>query len=251
MEKQPEVLVPVQQKNIHAGHRQRLRRTFLSHGLDAMSDVNVLELLLFYIYPRQDTNPIAHRLLNTFGSLNAVMSASYADLTGIGGLSETAAALILLIPDLYRRLQISRLPLGSILDEPKKYGDFLVPYYIGARDECIYLLALDSKCKAIDCTRLSTGSVNCTALNIRAAVEYALRVKATSIVLSHNHTSGIATPSREDVDTTRKLSLALATVGVYLADHIVVAGEDYVSMKESGYKFRAAVPDAEFSGTPI
>ena len=251
MQNQPDTPSPATPQNIHAGHRQRLRQIFLSHGLDAMSDVNVLEFLLFYIYPRQDTNPIAHRLLNTFGSLNAVMSASYADLTGIGGLPETAAALILLIPDLYRRLQLSRLPLGSILDDPNKYGDFLVPYYTGVRDECIYLLALDSKCKAIDCTRLSTGSVNCAALNIRAAVEYALRVKATSMVLSHNHTSGVALPSREDVDTTRKLSQALATVGVYLVDHIVVAGEDYVSMKESGYKFRAAVPDAELSGTPI
>lgn len=238
-------------QNIHAGHRQRLRQTFLSHGLDALSDVNVLEFLLFYIYPRQDTNPIAHRLLNTFGSLNAVLSASYADLTGIGGLPETAAALIRLIPDLYRRQQISNLPPGSILDHPKKYGEFLVPYYIGVRDECIYLLALDSKCKAIDCTRLSTGSVNCAALNIRAAVEYALRVKATSIVLSHNHTSGIAVPSTEDVETTRALFRALASVGVNLADHIVVAPDgDFVSMLDSGYKFRDAWPGAALSGTP-
>lgn len=251
MEKQPNELVTIQQKNIHAGHRQRLRQTFLAHGLDAMSDVNVLEFLLFYIYPRQDTNPIAHRLLDRFGSLSAVMSATYADLTGLGGLPETAAALILLIPDLYRRLQISALDRGRILDHPNKYGDFLVPYYIGARDECIYLLALDSRCRVIDCKRLSTGSVNCTALNIRAAVEYALRVKATSIVLSHNHTSGVATPSLEDVDTTRRLSQALATVGVHLADHIIVSGDDYVSMLESGYKFRDALPGAALSGTPL
>lgn len=237
-------------KSIHTGHRQRLRQTFLEHGLDVMPDVNVLEFLLFYAYPRQDTNPIAHRLLDTFGSLNAVLSASYSDLTSVGRLPETAAALICLIPDISRRQQLSRLPLGSVLDTPSKYGDFLVPYFSGAQDECIYLLALDSKCKAIDCSKLSTGSVNCTALNIRSAVEYALRVKATSIVMAHNHTSGIAVPSQEDLATTRKLAHALATVGVLLVDHIIVADTDYTSMLESGLNFRAS-PDSSLSGTVL
>ena len=239
------------QENVHAGHRKRLRSTFLTHGLDVLSDVNVLEFLLFYVYPRQDTNPIAHRLLDTFGSLNAVLSASLADLTQLGGLSEHAAALIRLVPDLARRQQLSRLPLGSILDTPKKYSEFLQPYFMGERDECIYLLALDSKCKAIDCTKLATGSVNCTALNIRAAVEYALRVKATSIVMAHNHTSGLATPSQEDLSTTRKLAHALSVVGVLLADHVIVAEGDSVSLLESGYDFRATAPDASLSGSVL
>ena len=238
-------------QNPHTGHRLRLRGTFLNHGLDVLPDVNVLELLLFYVYPRQDTNPIAHRLLNTFGSLDAVLSASVADLTGIGGLSENAAALIRLVPDLARRQQLAQMPLGTILDSPQKYGEFLIPYFARERDECIYLLALDSKCKVIDCHKLSTGSVNCVGLSIRDTVAYALRVKATSIIVSHNHTSGVAVPSQEDIDTTRALSQALALVGVLLTDHIVVAGNDFTSMLQNGTDFRAATPDAIFSGTAI
>lgn len=236
------------EKSIHTGHRKRLRNTFLQHGLDVLPDVNVLEFLLFHAYPRQDTNPIAHRLLNTFGSLNGVLSASASDLMGIGGLTETAAALIRLVPDLSRRQQLSRLPLGSILDKPEKYGEFLIPYFARERDECIYLLALDSQCKAIDCFKLSSGSVNCVSLSIRDTVEYALRVKATSIVVSHNHTSNNATPSQEDIDTTRALSNALALVGVLLADHIIVTGGDFTSMLQNGTHFRVATPDTVLSG---
>ncbi len=242
---------PSEKTNIHAGHRQRLRKTFLTHGLDVLPDVNVLEFLLFYVYPRQDTNPIAHRLLDTFGSLNAVLSASVADLTGIGGLSENAAALIRLVPDLSRRQQLSLLPMGSILDTPQKYGDFLLPYFARERDECVYILALDSKCKAIDCFKLATGSVNCVNLSVRDTVEYALRSKATSIVVAHNHTSGIAVPSREDLTTTQNLSQALAMVGVLLVDHIIVGANDYISMLESGMEFRLATPDTAFSGTAL
>lgn len=241
----------VKEQNIHTGHRSRLRSTFLQHGLDVLPDVNVLELLLFYAYPRQDTNPIAHRLLNTFGSLNGVLSASASDLMRLGGLSENAAALIRLVPDLSRRQQLSQLPLGSILDRPQKYGEFLIPYFARERDECVYLLALDSRCKAIDCFRLSTGSVNCVSLSIRDTVEYALRVKATSIVVSHNHTSGIATPSQEDIVTTQALSQALALVGVLLADHIIVTGGDFVSMLQNGTNFRIATPDTALSGLAL
>lgn len=237
--------------NVHEGHRERLRTTFVNHGLDVMTDIHVLEFLLFYTNPRKDTNPIAHRLLDTFGSLDGVLSASISDLMSLGGLSENAASLIRLIPDVARRQQISRLPLGIILDTPEKFAQYLLPYYIGAKDECIYLLALDSKCKVIDCSKLATGSVNCAALSTRAVVEYALRFKATSIVMSHNHPSGIATPSQEDLHATRAYSQALNTVSVLLADHIIVAGDDYTSMLQSGVDFRTPRLDASLAGAMI
>lgn len=84
------------------------------------------------------------------------------------------------------------------------------------------------------CVKLSTGSVNSAGLSIRKVVECALNMKASSVVLAHNHTSGIAVPSQEDIRTTKSISHALDLVGVYLADHVVVADEDYVSMAESG-----------------
>ena len=219
---------------VHSGHRQRLKDQFLTHGMDPIHDVNVLELILFYAIPRQDTNPIAHRLLNTFGSLAAVFDATPEELMERGGLSKNAATLIKLIPAATRRQQLSRSSCHQLLDSTQKCGDYLVPFFFGATQEEVYLLGLDAKCKVLGCVKLSTGSVNSAGLSIRKVVECALNMKASSVVLAHNHTSGIAVPSQEDIRTTKSISHALDLVGVYLADHVVVADEDYVSMAESG-----------------
>ena len=225
---------PEDAASVHSGHRQRLKDQFLAHGMDPIHDVNVLELILFYAIPRQDTNPIAHRLLNTFGSLAAVFDATPEELMERGGLSKNAATLIKLIPAAARRQQLSRSSCHQLLDSTQKCGDYLVPFFFGATQEEVYLLGLDAKCKVLGCVKLSTGSVNSAGLSIRKVVECALNMKASSVVLAHNHTSGIAVPSQEDIRTTQSISHALDLVGVYLADHVVVADEDYVSMAESG-----------------
>ena len=225
---------PEDAASVHSGHRQRLKDQFLTHGMDPIHDVNVLELILFYAIPRQDTNPIAHRLLNTFGSLAAVFDATPEELMERGGLSKNAATLIKLIPAAARRQQLSRSSCHQLLDSTQKCGDYLVPFFFGAAQEEVYLLGLDAKCKVLGCVKLSTGSVNSAGLSIRKVVECALNMKASSVVLAHNHTSGIAVPSQEDIRTTKSISHALDLVGVYLADHVVVADEDYVSMAESG-----------------
>lgn len=220
--------------NVHSGHRQRLRKTFLDNGLNALPDVNALELLLFYALPRQDTNPIAHRLLSEFGSLSGVFDASVDDLMKIGGLTENAAALLKLTTDISRRHLIDRNSMGSILTTTAQCGDYLAPYFYGATEEQVYLLCLDAKCKVLACSLLFTGTVNNAVLSIRTVLECALRTKATSVVLAHNHTSGIAIPSKEDIGITEELYRALDLIGVLLADHVVVADSDYVSMRDSG-----------------
>ena len=120
---------------VHSGHRQRLKDQFLTHGMDPIHDVNVLELILFYAIPRQDTNPIAHRLLNTFGSLAAVFDATPEELMERGGLSKNAATLIKLIPAAARRQQLSRSSCHQLLDSTQKCGDYLVPFFFGATQE--------------------------------------------------------------------------------------------------------------------
>ena len=110
-----------------------------------------------------------------------------------------------------------------------------MPYFATERDEVVYMLCLDAKCKAIGCRLLFRGSVNSAVVNVRTAVENALRYKATSVIIAHNHTSGLAIPSREDKATTRRLYDALAAVDVKLVDHIIVAEGDFVSLADSGY----------------
>lgn len=222
-------------KNIHEGHRKRLKERFLKGGMDSLSDINCLELVLFYALPRRDTNPIAHALLEHFGSLSAVLDASPEQLQQIPGISEHAATLLHAIPQLARRYMVDQTNTDDILNTTRRCGEYLMPHFVGAREEQVYLLCLDAKCKALDCRMVAKGSLNTANVPIRKIVEVALAVNATSVVLAHNHPSGIALPSREDEATTLRLYAALEAMGILLADHIIIADDDFVSMADSRF----------------
>lgn len=220
--------------SIHEGHRERLRSRFLEQGLDGFEDHNVLELLLFYALPRRDTNALAHELMNAFGSLSAVFDASPEALTRVSGVGQNAAALIRLVPEIARRYMIDRTEPGAILFDSASCGRFLVPYFTNLRQEAFYLVCLDAKLKVLDCRELARGGTVSAHVSPRLVVQTALERNASAAVIAHNHTSGIALPSQEDVDTTLRIRDALAMVGVTLVDHIVVAGGDFVSLADDG-----------------
>ena len=113
----------------------------------------------------------------------------------------------------------------------------MVPRFFGRTRETVFLLCLDAKCKVLCCKEVGEGSVNAASISVRKIVETALATNATTVILAHNHPSGVALPSAEDVQTTRRVAAALNAVEVHLADHIVVAEGDYVSMVQSGYRF--------------
>lgn len=221
----------------HKGHRDRLRQTYLQGGIAPLSSVNRLELLLFYAIPRRDTNPIAHQLLDRFGSLDSVLTASVEQLEVVPGMNHNAAILLHLVSDLVAVAQRERTQrqFDNIMHSTSACAEYLVPCFFGERNEAVYLLCLDAKCKLLDCRKLGEGNLNSADISIRRVVETALVRNATTVVLAHNHTSGIALPSREDEATTLRLYQALDAVGVRLADHIIVADNDYVSMADSGF----------------
>lgn len=222
-----------EQKNIHAGHRQRLFDRYAKSGIDSFSDIELLELLLAYAIPRKDTNPIAHRLLETFGNFSAVLEAPQLSLQNVEGMTQRAATMLHLLPQSWKRYDLSRQRETKIFQTTEACGDYLVPFFRGLREERVRLLCLDAKCMLLDCREISQGSVNSAAMPIRRIVETALAVNATSVVLAHNHTSGIALPSKEDVDATVRLKEALAGVDILLIDHMIVADNDYVSLHDS------------------
>lgn len=219
---------------VHDGHRERMKQRFIGHGLDNFDDHTVLEFLLFYAIPRRDTNELAHRLLERFGSLSAVFEARYEDLLRVEGVGENAAILLRLIPQASRRYQISKNAGERILRTSEDAGRLLVPLYLYAREEIVYLLCLDSKCRLISRRELGRGTLGETEVSIRAIVETALSQNAAAVILSHNHVDGYALPSREDELTTCRIRDALLLVGITLADHIIVCGDDYVSFADSG-----------------
>ena len=222
---------------LHDGHRKRLIQRFLEEGLDTFEPHNVLELLLFYAMPRQDTNPIAHALLDRFGSLSQVLDASTDKLMEVKGIGIHAATLIRLAKDVGRAYDISRARQETVLPTIEQCGEYLKSFFRGRRFETVFLLSLDAKLKVLACREVGEGSVNYASVPVRRVVEMALEAGASSVVLAHNHPSGIALPSGEDIQTTRRLAAALSAVEIVLVDHIIVADEDYVSMVQSGYRF--------------
>lgn len=221
--------------NIHRGHREKMRQRFLKSGLDSFADHEALELLLFYAIPRQDTNPIAHRLMERYGSLSAVLSAPAEDLKKVEGIGESAAVLLKAAGQIAQKARLSDATAQRPLTDVEAVGAYLLERYAGETHEMLYELCLDQKGKLLACKRLSEGSASSAALDIRKVVENAILTSASAVILAHNHPSGIALPSDDDCAATTRAARALQTIGVTLADHIVVADDDFVSMAQSGY----------------
>ena len=223
--------------SIHKGHRERLKQRFLKEGLDQFTDIQALELLLFYAIPQRDTNPIAHALLDRFGRLSQVLDASFEELKKVPGISDHSATLLTLVTELARYYQVDCAQRVECLTTLEACGSYLVPYFFGRSSETVFLLCLDAKCKVLCCKEVGQGSVNSASISVRKVVETALAANATTVVLAHNHPSGVALPSEEDILTTRRIAAALNAVEVHLADQVVVADGDYVSIAQSGCRF--------------
>ena len=223
--------------SIHDGHRQRMKDRFIQEGLDHFSEFEALEILLYYAIPRKDTNPIAHGLISRFGSLAQVLDASVEELEQVSGISRNAAVLMKMVTEMGRYYLVKRNEETKILKTIAECGEYLKPYFFGRVNETVFLLCLDAKCKVIGCRKVGEGSVNSANVPIRRIVEMALAANATSVVLAHNHPSGVAMPSREDIATSHRVAAALSMVDVILVDHIVVADDDFVSMVHSGERF--------------
>ncbi len=218
---------------MHEGHRKRLRENFLKNGLDNFQSHNVLELLLFYTIPRSDTNETAHRLIERFGSLSAVLEAPVEELMQVQGVGERTASFLHLIPEITRVYLKDKQENIKILDTPEKAAAYLLPYFVGKTKENVVLLCLDNKCAVKNCCIVAEGSVNMGEINRRNLVEIVIRSNASSVVIAHNHPNGVPAPSKEDVEITLTLASLFNSIDVKLTDHIIVAGSDWCSMASS------------------
>ena len=220
---------------IHDAHREKMRRRFLQGGLEPLADHEALALLLYYAIPRRDTNPIAHALMERYGSLAAVLDAPVEDLQKVEGVGESAAVLLKLVPQLYRKARLAEAERETVLNSSERAGAYLLERFAGEKHEVVYALYLDRKGKLIACRRLGEGGISSAGLDIRRLLEQALLTSASAVILSHNHPSGVALPSADDYTATDRAKSALGSIGVQLADHIIVADQDFVSMADSGY----------------
>jgi DNA repair protein RadC len=208
---------------------------FLKEGLESFEDHQVLELLLFQAVPRIDTNPLAHKLIHRFGSLSAVLEADPKDLASVDGIGENVAAFLSMIPHITRRYFFDRIKYSrKVLNTWEAAAEYLVPLMAGRSEEVFYVICLDSQLKVLYPALISEGTVKDALVHPRHVAEAAVRHKAASVILAHNHPAGSVKPSAHDHKLTRKLVQALGGINVQVVDHIIVAGELIYSFQREG-----------------
>lgn len=219
-------------KNVHEGHRERMRNKYVNKGIEVFEQHEILEMLLFYAIPRKNTNDIAHRLLEACGSLSAVFDAPI-DILMQQGLLYNAAVLLHMIPDLSRAYQSDKFDIEEKIITDENIGKKMVHLFAGKNEECVYAFFLDAKGKEKYSGIISKGDASSAPLFSKDIVSIAARCKAVTVIIAHNHPSGVAFPSRADLEATADIADALDTIGIHLADHIIVADRDYISLSST------------------
>ncbi len=221
-------------KNIHQGHRQKVRDRYYETGLTGMPDHNILEFLLFFGIPQRDTNEMAHELIDRFGSFSGVLEAKKADLLDVKGMTETAACLLTLFLPVYKRYVEDLHKKRPVLSTKKDYIKYLKHLYLDSpNNERIYILCLDSNNRLIACRRVSEGDFSTALFDIRKIASAVLEVNAKKVVLSHNHPNGMIDPSVDDCKVTAELRDLLLLLKVRFIDHVIITDTSYCSMAGS------------------
>ena len=221
--------------NLHEGHREKMRNRFIrDKGFENFEDHQILELLLYYAYTQKDTNPLAHELLDRFGSLKGVLEARPEQLMTVNGIGPQAATLISMV------VPLTRVWHRCAMEEPTRIGNsreaesYCLSILAGERTERFYVVSMNAQCKVLGRRKISEGSLSEVSAYPRMVMETALNYNAHSVLLCHNHPGGTCAPSPEDISSTIQLQRLLNGVGILVLDHIIVAGDRTYSMIQHG-----------------
>ncbi|NLO99660.1 MAG: DNA repair protein RadC [Clostridiaceae bacterium] len=220
--------------NVHEGHRGRIKERYMEEGLDNFSDHEVIELLLFYSIPQRDTNALAHRMIKEFGTLHDLLEADPRDIERRCNVSLNTAILVSLAAPLSRRYLRQKWGNRPVVNSSSIAGNYALSLFAGRVYECFFVICLNSQNRVNHSALVHEGTINEAPVYPRIIVETALRHKANSIILAHNHPGGSLKASNADIDVTRKICQALKTISINVVDHIIVAGDRYLSFAEQG-----------------
>ncbi|MEK9553678.1 MAG: DNA repair protein RadC [Alphaproteobacteria bacterium] len=211
-----------------------MRAKLLDKGSDALSELELLEMLLYAGNRRGDTKPLAKALMRRFGSLSAVLRAPAALLAQQSGMGDASVAALKIVEAAGLHLSHSDIENRHVLTSWSEVQHFCVTRLAHEPIEHFMILCLDNRNRLIAEEVLSRGTVDQTPVYVREVINAALRHRAKSVILVHNHPSGETEPSRADIDMTAELKTALALVTITLHDHLIVAGKTVVSFKSLG-----------------
>lgn len=225
------------QKNTHEGHRTRLLQRYLNSGVLSLNEHEMLELLLHFAIPYRDTKQQAKTLIAHFGGIENVFEATAAEIESakISHITKRAAALITLFRDIQNYIAETDRKEQSQIRNPDEAGRYVLSVFEEYSIEKFYLICLNQKGKILCKELISEGTGSSVEIIMSRIVGSVITHKATQVLLVHNHPSGMKNPSLEDVVQTQYIAKRLGEMEVSVADHIIVAGKECISMKERGF----------------
>lgn len=227
--------------NHHKGHRQRVKEKFMKFGLDCFSEHEIMELLLFYAIPQKDTNELAHKLIYEFKNIARVFDATPEKLKDFG-LSDNAISFIKLLPATCAKYVQER---SEINEFSLSYDDIITElskHFIDKNDENIAVLLADSGGRLITSEIVSKGTLKSASFDIKKLIEIAIKNRAASVVIAHNHPSDYVIPSTADLKVTSKIKTALESININFIDHLVYSRSEVFSIeKEKIYEYNLTI----------
>ena len=218
----------------YKGHRDRLRQRFILGGADALADYELLELLLFMAIPRKDVKPLAKALIKAFGSYKNVLNAPHDKLANFTGLSEASAITIKSVQASAQRLMKQDVMNMPVLNSWARLIDYCTATMAHEKREFFRILFLNKKNELIADEVQGVGTVDHTPVYVREVARRSLELGATALILVHNHPSGDATPSQDDVEMTTEIVNALEPLGVIVHDHLIISKNGHTSFRSQG-----------------
>ena len=219
---------------MHSGHRARLKNKRIAAGQDILSDHELLEMLLFYSIPQKNTNDLAHRLIETFGSIEKILSADYYALQTVPGIGPSSALLLVTAGDLTRRCKKQNIKTPRVLDTVEKGAKYCQLLLKNTDTEILYGIFMDSGCRVLHTAPVAQGSVDSIHIDPRKLVQMALHHNTVNILVAHNHPGGHISPSFQDIECTKRIIQALTPVGIALLDHFIISGDAWHSIMMMG-----------------
>lgn len=231
---------------LHSGHRERLKDRFLLNDGRDFTDHELLELLLFFVIPRVNTNELAHRLINEFGSLAGVFEADPMLLSRVSGAGKTTSLFFSIHKAISKRIGMNKYDEKKfVADKLSKVGNYFYDYFKGSKSEEFCVLLLDNSLGFINFSSMSIGSVNSSTVDVRRLAKHALSMDASYVILTHNHPSGTLTESSDDRVLTIQIEAALKVLGITLFEHIIVNDVAYAPTMHNRIMTQVRTKDTE------
>lgn len=222
--------------NEHQGHRTRIRNRVDKEGLDNFQDYQVLEYVLTFVIPYKDTNPLAHTLINKFGSFAGVLEADESELLKIDGVGDVTAHFLTNLINIHHFYEKNKIKNNLTINNPEEAYRYVYPLLKNKLVEEMYIVCLTPKNKVVNVEKITEGTSTEADVPMRIINDKMNRSKVSNIIIAHNHPKGLSTASEEDTRFTKALVTSLSINGCHLLDHIIIGEnkDDYYSYRESG-----------------